>query len=112
MAKFKPGDRVMRAGEWAVYTVHEAIAGPDAEISYSLQTDTDLITTAKESELEAEPALRTAIRGTSKGRKVGKLPRARKPKVTKVHNTRRRRALKRDHNPKSKGTERKRIRGK
>lgn len=103
MTKFKPGDRVMKDGEWMLYTVREIIAGPGTEPWYSLQKDTDF-TTAKESELEAEPAPRIGIRGKPKGKKVGRLSRPRKVKVVKAHNARRRRVLKRDHNPKSKGT--------
>jgi hypothetical protein len=110
MAKFKLRDRVMKVGEWAIYTVHEIIVRPGAEAWYSLQKDAKF-STARESELEAEPVLRTSPLGKAKGRKVGKVPRPRKVKQVTVHGTRRARALKKDHNPKSKGIERKRMRG-
>jgi hypothetical protein len=103
MAKFKPGDRVMKVDEWVVYTVHEIISEPGVETWYSLQKDANF-TRAKESELEAELAPRIGIRSTSKGRKVGKLSRPIKVKEVNAHLTHRRRALKKDHNPKSKGT--------
>jgi hypothetical protein len=62
MAKFKPGDRVMKHGDWRTYTVLE-ILPPGVETLYLLQQGSDSIT-VKESllELVSQPT-RAAIKG-------------------------------------------------
>ena len=115
MSRFKLNDRVMKDGEWTVRTVHEIREEPGAETLYRVQLGNDFATRiwAKESELELEPPeLPRAVgkgRG-SRGKPVGKLPRARKVKAVSGHQTSGRRRLKKDHNPKGKRTSKRGIR--
>jgi hypothetical protein len=105
MAKFKLGDRVTKAGDWKVRTVHEIREVPGDEALYWLQFGNEFATRiwAKESELETEPQEPTAKKpGRSVRTKV--VATRKKTKVLAGQKTARRRALKRNHQPKGKGT--------